>query len=145
MFDFSATELAVLGIVAVVVLGPKELPQAMRTLGRFTRQARKLAGEFQGHVNDLIREAELDDVKKSVQTFTQGNVSTHIDKLLDPGGDFEAELARTEAEMKIALQNQPASETAPPAAHAAVSTETSAAAPTEMPAPSHPGAQTSAS
>jgi sec-independent protein translocase protein TatB len=86
----------------------------MRALGRFTRQARKLAGEFQGHVNDLIREAELADMKQSVQQISQANVGTEIDKLLDPSGEFAAELARTEEEMKIALQSVPSTSVTPP-------------------------------
>src|SRR5580704_4800271 len=102
MFDFAWTEIALTGLVAVLVLGPKELPQAMRAVGRFTRQARKLAGEFQGHVNDLVREAELEEIRTSVQKVTQTNVGAEIDKLLDPGGEFASELARTELEMKAA-------------------------------------------
>src|SRR3954469_12356926 len=98
MFDFAWSELAVIGLVAVVVLGPKELPQAMRAAGRFTRQARKLAGEFQGHVNDLIREAELDEVRNSVQKVASADIGSEVSKMLDPGGDFAAELARTEEE-----------------------------------------------
>ncbi len=105
MFDFAWSELAVIGLVAVVVLGPRELPQAMRAAGRFTRQARKLAGEFQGHVNDLVREAELEEVRNSVQKVASANLGTEVNKLLDPGGNFAAELARTEEEMQAALRD----------------------------------------
>ena len=114
MFDFAWSELALIGVVAVVVLGPKELPQAMRSLGKFTRQARKLASEFQGHVNDLMREAELDEVKRSVEKVSTANVGAEIDKLLDPTGDFTAELdaavKSTEQDVKAALSDTPAVE-----------------------------------
>jgi len=86
MFDFAWSELGLVALVAVLVLGPKELPQAMRALGRFTRRARRLASEFQVHVNDLIREAELDDVKRSVDRFTRPNVSAELDRMIDPDG-----------------------------------------------------------
>jgi sec-independent protein translocase protein TatB len=142
MFDFAWSEFALIGLVAVVVLGPKELPQAMRALGRFTRQARKLAGEFQGHVNDLMREAELDEVRSSVQKVTNVNVGAEIDKLLDPGGEFSAELARTEAEVKAALGPQPGAEAqAAPAPLAEPPAEPAAATTPEAPpeAPAHSG------
>src|ERR1700722_14359144 len=99
MFDFAWSEIALTGLVAVLVLGPKELPQAMRALGRFTRKARKLAGEFRWHVDDLMRVAELDEVRNSVQQISNTSVQGELDKMLDPGGEFAAELAKTEQEM----------------------------------------------
>jgi len=65
MFD-SWGELLIIAVVALVVVGPKELPQLLRTLGLWVGKARRMAGEFQSQVNEAIREAELDDVKKSV-------------------------------------------------------------------------------
>ncbi|TAK98784.1 MAG: twin-arginine translocase subunit TatB [Rhodospirillaceae bacterium] len=118
MFDFAWSEIGLIGLVAVLVLGPKELPQAMRTLGRFTRQARKLAGEFQTHVNDLMREAELEDIKRSVDQVSTVNVGAEIDKLLDPNGElgpeFEASLAKAQQDMKIMPPPLP---TSAPVAH----------------------------
>lgn len=107
MFDFAWSELLVIGVVAVVALGPKELPNAMRSLGKFTRQARKLAGEFQGHVNDLMREAELDEVRSSIQKITNTNVGAEINKMIDPSGAFTSELAKTEQEVRDALAVNP--------------------------------------
>jgi sec-independent protein translocase protein TatB len=119
MFDFAWSELGLIGLVAVIALGPKELPQAMRTLGRFTRQARKLAGEFQGHVNELIREAELDEVKKSVEQVSTANVGAQIDKMFDPDGhmgSIEADLAKAESEMRQTMTAPAASPATPPQA-----------------------------
>ena len=65
MFD-SWGELLVIAVVALVVVGPKELPQLLRTVGRWVGQARRMAGEFQAQVNEAIREADLEDVKKGV-------------------------------------------------------------------------------
>ena len=124
MFDFAWSEIGLTVVVAVLVLGPKELPQAMRTLGRFTRQARKLANEFQGHVNELVREAELEDVRSSVQRLSTANVGAEIDKLLDPDGQLGVELdaalakARETVPASTAVANEAvpsASPTLPPA------------------------------
>lgn len=62
--DFS--ELLIIGVVALIVVGPKELPQLMRSIGRWVGKARRMASEFQGQMNEAIREAELEDVKKHV-------------------------------------------------------------------------------
>lgn len=62
--DFS--ELLIIGVVALVVVGPKELPQLMRTIGQWVGKARRMASEFQGQMSEALREAELDDVKKHV-------------------------------------------------------------------------------
>ena len=62
--DFS--EILIIGVVALIVVGPKELPQLMRTIGRWAGKARRMASEFQGQMNEAIREADLDDVRKSV-------------------------------------------------------------------------------
>jgi sec-independent protein translocase protein TatB len=129
MFDFAWSELALIGVVAVVVLGPKELPNAMRSLGKFTRQARKLAGEFQGHVNDLMREAELEEVRSSVQKITNTNVGAEIDKLIDPTGAFSSELAETEREVREALAVNPIATPAETPAEAAAVAETPAVTP----------------
>ncbi len=62
--DFS--EIIIIGVVALVVVGPKELPQMMRTAGQWIGKARRMAAEFQGQMNEAIRDAELEDVRKSV-------------------------------------------------------------------------------
>ncbi|HUC51862.1 MAG TPA: Sec-independent protein translocase protein TatB [Xanthobacteraceae bacterium] len=66
MFDISWTEFLLIGIVALVFIGPKELPGVMRTLGQYTRKIRSMAAEFQGQFQEAMREAEMADLKKSV-------------------------------------------------------------------------------
>jgi sec-independent protein translocase protein TatB len=66
MFDISWTEFLLIGIVALVFIGPKELPAVMRTLGQYTRKIRSMAAEFQGQFQEAMREAEMGDLKKSV-------------------------------------------------------------------------------
>ena len=71
MLDMSWGEIMVIGGVALIVIGPKDLPKALRTLGQMTTKMRRLAGEFQSQFNDAMREAELDDVRKEVETLNR--------------------------------------------------------------------------
>jgi sec-independent protein translocase protein TatB len=71
MFDIGWSELLVIAIVALVVIGPKDLPQAFRVLGRWMAKARALASDFQGHVDDLMREADMQDMKRDFQDMTR--------------------------------------------------------------------------
>ena len=67
MLDMSWGEIMVIGAVALIVIGPKDLPKALRTVGQVTGKLRRMAAEFQGQFNEAMREAELDDVKKQLQ------------------------------------------------------------------------------
>ncbi len=66
MFDIGWQELFVVALLALIVVGPKDLPRAIRTMSAWIRKARKLGHEFQAGVNEMVREAELDDVKKQL-------------------------------------------------------------------------------
>jgi sec-independent protein translocase protein TatB len=66
MFDISWTEFLLIGIVALVVIGPKELPGVMRTIGQYTRKIRGMAADFQNQFQEAMREAEMADLKKQV-------------------------------------------------------------------------------
>jgi sec-independent protein translocase protein TatB len=67
MLDMSWGEMMVIGAVALIVIGPKDLPKALRTVGQMTSKIRRMAAEFQGQFNEAMREAELDDVKRQIQ------------------------------------------------------------------------------
>jgi sec-independent protein translocase protein TatB len=67
MLDMSWGEIMVIGAVALIVIGPKDLPKALRTVGQMTSKLRRMAAEFQGQFNEAMREAELDEVKKQLQ------------------------------------------------------------------------------
>lgn len=101
--DFS--ELLIIGVVALIVVGPKELPQLMRTIGQWVGKARRMASEFQGQMNEAIREAELDDVKKHVDDLRSlspkallAEQFSSVTRTLDEvKRDTDAELAKIEA------------------------------------------------
>lgn len=69
MFDLGFTEMAVIAVVAILIIGPKQLPVVLRTIGKWMGKARSLAREFQDSVNEAIRESELEDVRKEMDSF----------------------------------------------------------------------------
>ncbi|MET0744270.1 MAG: Sec-independent protein translocase protein TatB [Microvirga sp.] len=83
MFDMSWGEIMVIGAVALIVIGPKDLPKALRTVGNMTGKIRRMAAEFQGQFNEAMREAELDDVKQQLQGMNS-DVSSSLNKGFNP-------------------------------------------------------------
>ena len=86
MFDMSWGEVLVIGAVALVVIGPKDLPKALRTLGNMTAGVRKMAGEFQSQFNEAMREAELDEIKKQVSGLNDevSSIGNEVSSLTPP-------------------------------------------------------------
>jgi sec-independent protein translocase protein TatB len=70
MFDIGWAELLVIGIVALIAIGPKELPAVMRSLGHWMGKIKRMASEFQGQFQEALREAEMDDLKKQADDLT---------------------------------------------------------------------------
>ena len=90
MFDWN--ELLVIGAAALIFIGPKELPGTLRTLGKFVAKARGMARDFQTNVDDMVREAELDEVKKQVQKLEYGGLEQMIQDSVDPKGKIQEAL-----------------------------------------------------
>jgi sec-independent protein translocase protein TatB len=88
MFDISWTEFLLVGIVALIVIGPKELPGVLRTLGQYTRKVRGMAAEFQNQFQEAMREAEMADLKKQVDDMAHD--FKNYDPLKDVRSDVEA-------------------------------------------------------
>lgn len=84
MFDFGWTELLVIAVVAIVVVGPRELPGMLRNFGKFASQLRSMASDFQRQFNDALKEAELDDVKKSIEDVRKINPVNQLKDSLNP-------------------------------------------------------------
>jgi sec-independent protein translocase protein TatB len=87
MFDIGWSELVVIAVVALIAIGPKELPGVLRMVGQWMGKARKMAAEFQGQFQEAMREAEMADLKKSFDEvkeaatgFTSGNIMTSLQK-----------------------------------------------------------------
>jgi len=92
MFDLGWDEMLVIGVVALVVLGPKELPNALRTVSLLMKNARKLAGEFQSGVNEIIREADLEEARKKLAEVNTNTIQDAITKAVDPTGEVKTAL-----------------------------------------------------
>ncbi|MPZ35006.1 MAG: twin-arginine translocase subunit TatB [Rhodospirillales bacterium] len=67
MFGIDSPELLIIAIVALVVIGPKELPNMLRNWGKWMAKMRGMASEFRGHVDEMVRQSELDEVKKQLE------------------------------------------------------------------------------
>src|ERR1700687_6087622 len=87
MFDIGWSELVVIAVVALIAIGPKELPGRLRMVGQWMGNAPKMAAEFQGQFQEAMREAEMADLKKSFDEvkqaatdFTGGNLMTSLEK-----------------------------------------------------------------
>ncbi|MFQ5775178.1 MAG: Sec-independent protein translocase protein TatB [Kiloniellaceae bacterium] len=91
MFDIGWSEMAVIALVALIVIGPKELPQAMRAAAKWARKARSLAREFQSGIDDMIREAELEDARKAVETTRNFDLDKALEDTVDPTGSVREE------------------------------------------------------
>jgi sec-independent protein translocase protein TatB len=87
MFDIGWGELLVIGIVALVVIGPKELPSVLRTMGQGMAKLRRMASEFQGQFQEAMREAEIADLKKEAEKLAESATSmnplTQVEKIGD--------------------------------------------------------------
>lgn len=92
MFDIAWTEMALVAAVALIVIGPKDLPRVLRTIGIWVRKMRNLAGEFQRNIDDMVREAELDDVKQQVERIGRMDIQREAEQVIDPTGEIEKEL-----------------------------------------------------
>jgi sec-independent protein translocase protein TatB len=91
MLDMSWGEIMVIGAVALIVIGPKDLPKALRTVGQVTGKVRRMAAEFQGQFHEAMREAELDDVKKQLQSVND-SVASATSTSFNPIQTFRDEL-----------------------------------------------------
>ena len=88
MFDLSWTELLVIVVVALIAIGPKELPRVLYEIGKWVRRARLMAGEFQRHFTDMMHEAELDELRRQAGAARDATRPRTLAELVDPGGEI---------------------------------------------------------
>jgi len=91
MFDISWGKLVVIGVIALIVIGPKELPAVLRTVGQWMGKMRRMAAEFQGQFQDAMREAEMADLKKTFDETTSSlqEMSASITQNAENSGQME--------------------------------------------------------
>jgi sec-independent protein translocase protein TatB len=105
MFDIGWSEMMVIAILALIVIGPKDLPRVLKSVSYWVRKARSLAREFQTGVDEMIREADLDDAKTLLQGGSLG-VEQLVEETIDPKGSLKEEARDLER-----AANAPAPET----------------------------------
>jgi sec-independent protein translocase protein TatB len=111
MFDLAWSEIALIAVVAVVVIGPKDLPDAVRGVARGIQKLRRMAGEFQGHLDEVVREAKLEDVRDQIRDIRNFDLKGTIEKAVDEDGSIN----RTFREDPFRAPPPPTSDVAPAA------------------------------
>ncbi len=101
MFDIGWQELFIVAVLALLVIGPKDLPRALRTMGKWVRKARALARDFQGGLDDVMREAELDDVKDQLVSASGLDIGKEIENTIDPTGDISRDMDMSDIETDL--------------------------------------------
>ena len=114
MFDFDASKLLIIGVVALIVIGPKDLPRVLRQVGQMVTRIRRMAGEFQGQFMEAMKEADLQDLRNEVKKLKD---TASLDVSFNPIADVRNEITKAVGSASAALESG------------------AAAAPVAMPAP----------
>lgn len=116
MFDIGWPELLIVAVLTIIVVGPKDLPRVLRTIFHWVRKARAMAREFQDGVDDMVRDAKLDDFKKEFESVSDLDLNSELEKHLDPDGDLarEMDLSKVEEDLEILAREQSGSPDAIP-------------------------------
>jgi sec-independent protein translocase protein TatB len=113
MFDIGWGELLLIGIVALIAIGPKELPTVLRTLGQWMGKLRRMAAEFQNQFQEAMREAEMADLKKQVDEMTS-QAQSYAN--FDPVGEVRREFEGAQQQIESAITEKPKLEASSPVA-----------------------------
>jgi sec-independent protein translocase protein TatB len=130
MFEIGWSELLLIGIVALIAIGPKELPTVLRTLGQWMSKLRRMASEFQSQFQEAMREAEMADLKKQVDEMTSQAQSYAS---FDPVSEVKRELESTQQQIESAMVDKAGAATPSPPVAAEPSTSPAGAEPAVAP------------
>ena len=130
MFEIGWGELLIIGIVALIAIGPKELPGVLRTLGQWMSKLRRMASEFQSQFHEAMREAELADLKKQVDDMTS-QAQSYAN--FDPVNDVRRELESTQQQIESAMVDKAGVEAPSPPVTAEPNTSPARAEPAVAP------------
>jgi sec-independent protein translocase protein TatB len=109
MFEFDAGKLIIIGIVALIVIGPKELPRVMRQVGQAAAKMRRMAAEFRGQFMDAMREAEIEDVKAEAEKLAErAKINAAIDPLAEIKAGITSALEAADKPAALPISNSPA-------------------------------------
>ncbi|WP_158742353.1 Sec-independent protein translocase protein TatB [Acidisphaera sp. L21] len=88
MFDFAWSEIALVGVVALVLIGPKDMPIALKAITGMVKKARRMAAEFQTHVDDMVRDADLTEVRDQFRQIRSLDIRGTIARAVDSDGSI---------------------------------------------------------
>ena len=88
MFDIGWTEITVILVIAIIVIGPKELPKVLRTVGQWVARAKAMTRDFRDHVDEMIRETEIEDLQKQAENIKTFDAKSIIDDTIDSDGNI---------------------------------------------------------
>ena len=124
MPDIGWSEMAVIAILALIVIGPRDLPRVMKTVGQWVRKARSVTREFQSSVDEMIREADLEDARKALRSAETINPETLVSDTVDPAGTMAEDMRDVAREAnRQAADRSPAAVEKPPASDAEAEAE----------------------
>src|SRR5215468_1961075 len=93
MFDFAWSEIALIAVVAVIAIGPKDMPVAIRAVTGWIKKARRMAAEFQTHVDEMVREADLSEVRNSINEIRNFDIKGELERTIDADGSIRSTFA----------------------------------------------------
>lgn len=105
MFDIGWTEMMVVVLVLILVVGPKDLPKVVRTVGQWTAKARRMSREFTSSLEEIGRETELDDLRRDLNSIGGGSSVTALNKHIDPDGSLKKAI---DGNVAGSVESQPA-------------------------------------
>jgi sec-independent protein translocase protein TatB len=101
MFDFAWSEIALIAVVAMIAIGPKDMPAAIRAVTGWIKKARRMAAEFQTHVDEMVREADLSEVRASINEIRNFDVRGEIERTIDADGSIRSAFASNPLEPSV--------------------------------------------
>ena len=96
MFDIGWQELFIVAVLVIVVVGPKDLPRVLRTIMGLVRKGRMMARDFQNGIDDVVREADMEDMRKQLTDVGDNDIASTIEETLDPDGEIAKDLNMTD-------------------------------------------------
>jgi len=113
MFELGWSEIALIAVVLLVVIGPKELPTVMRATGRWVGKARRMAGDFQRQLEQMADDSGLSEVKTDLERIRRMDVNTAMKNAVDPTGEISKglEIPETDAVLPLEKEVKPSTET----------------------------------
>jgi sec-independent protein translocase protein TatB len=90
MFDFAWSEIALIGVVALVLIGPKDLPIAIKAVADVVKKMRRMAGEFQSHVDEMVKDTSIAEVRQQINELRNFDIRGEIEKAVDADGSIRS-------------------------------------------------------